>query len=140
MGLRADINDLIARYAWAADEDDIDGIAACFTADGVFATNNGSPPAEGVDAIRELFASARRRRAAAGQRTRHVMGNVLVAKCADGATAKSYLTLVTTQPDGRTAVECSAEYNDTLVQVGGKWRFSERRITFDVLPSSLVPD
>jgi uncharacterized protein (TIGR02246 family) len=135
---RSELDDLIFRYAWAADTDDVEGIAACFTVDGTFATNTGAVPCSGRDAIKEFFSAARRRRAEAGQKTRHLMGSLLFQEEAGAVRARSYLILVTTQPDGSTAVECSGEYRDRIVKVDGAWLFAEREIVFDATPVSLT--
>jgi 3-phenylpropionate/cinnamic acid dioxygenase small subunit len=137
MGIRREVEDAVYRYAWACDEDDIDAIVACFTQTGVFATNTGAPPCVGPAALAELFGGARKRRSDAGQRTRHVMTNVLVDDRHARVTARSYLTLFTTPLGGATFVECSGEYRDVLVRESGRWRFAERTVTFDAIPSSL---
>ena len=129
MGLRNEVQDLISRYAWAADSGDVEGYVGCFTKDGVFAIKD-VEPVVGEEAIRTFYQGARKRRVDAGQRTHHIMSNLVVAESTDGATAQSYLTLITREPDGSTGVERGGEYQDILVKVDGRWLFAERSLVF----------
>jgi uncharacterized protein (TIGR02246 family) len=129
MDLQSEVQDLISRYAWAADSGDVEGYVECFTEDGVFAIKD-VEPAVGAAAIRIFYQGARKRRVDAGQRTQHVMTNLVVVENADGATAKSYLTLITREPDGSTSVERGGEYQDVLIKKDGRWLFAERSLVF----------
>src|SRR5215217_1606735 len=66
---------LVERYAWAVDDDDVDGVVACFAPDARFVSADMA--LEGHEAIRSFFASALGG-AVAGRTSTHLMGNITV--------------------------------------------------------------
>ncbi len=137
MGLRNDIQDLLSEYVWANDQGDIDAMVGCFTPDGSFWTSSGADAVVGTDALHEFFGRARAYRADLGQQPRHLIGNVLVDGDGERVVARAYMTLIVTEADGTAGVACTGWYLDTIVRHDGRWRFSERRLTFDAVPATV---
>jgi ketosteroid isomerase-like protein len=137
MGLRRDIQDLHSEYVWANDRGDVDAILDCFVPDGVFWTNSGADAVVGRPALREFFARAQAYRAGLGQQPRHLVGNLLVERADGRVVARAYMTLVVTEADGTAGIACTGWYRDSIVRSDGRWRFAERRLTFDSVPGTV---
>lgn len=131
--MREAIEDVIIRYAWAYDEQEVEEAAALFTEDGTLEVSApGVAPAVGRAAIAAFLGAARAGRAARGEQPRHLVDNVrIVATDEDGAEVVSYMTLVLTHADGRATVDCAGTYADRFVREDGRWRIRSRRIGFD---------
>lgn len=133
MSDQAGIERTIVRYAWGYDSLDIDAVVDCFTEDAVIEVSvEGVEPARGHDGIRAFIGGARGRRAELGQQPRHLVTNIDIVDLDESeATARTYMTLVITHPDGRSEIDCAGTYDDRLVAVDGEWKLSSRRINFD---------
>jgi ketosteroid isomerase-like protein len=124
-----EINALFTRFTTALDRGDLDGVAGCFTEDGFIASPlmgdfRGHPE---IRAFAERTARAARERAA---QFRHVVSNLIAVTDGDRAHATCYLLDYMTA-DGKTELLSPGEYDCDLARVGGKWLFTERRITLD---------
>lgn len=136
MGLadeRAEIENVLGAYTFAYDENDMDAMAECFTADAVMTMRitDGDliGPFDGRDAIVGLMEKSL---ASQNDQRRHLVSNVVVRDVADGtATVSSYLTLISIA-DERLTVLSTARYEDELTRENGAWRFSRRHVQLDL--------
>ncbi|MFW6773905.1 nuclear transport factor 2 family protein [Nocardioides sp. CPCC 205120] len=130
---RAEIDDLLNRYAHAYDDRDAAGVGATFAEDGelslTIAGGDLVGPFVGREAIIAMMTGA-----LAGQddQRRHVASTLALDAC-DGtaAEARSYLTLVTIV-DGALSVVSTARYSDRLRRVDGRWLLARRHIALDL--------
>lgn len=131
--MHRDIENVINRYAWAADEGDLDALAGLLTGDArIEIPGQGVSVGPGPEAILEFFTKSIAARRERGQRSRHLISNIIVEATGDGtATARSYVAFVVTNPDGAAVLDATATYEDRLVEVDGGWRFIERRVIGD---------
>ena len=115
--------ELAARYNHAIDSGDVDGWLATWTADGLFQPPDG--PFEGQEALRRFAVGW----VAKMQNTRHWNTNFLIRGDGDAATMSCYLNLFGVK--GSAKLLASGRYADTLVKVGGAWKFRSRKVTVD---------
>lgn len=121
---RLDIQDLYGRYNHAIDFGDAEGWAACFTADGVFSSAQGSfSGPEQLAAFAKGYAD--------NIKGRHWVSNLVIEADGDGAKAKCYLVLYRLGGEGGPSILTTGVYNDVLVRDGGAWRFKSRTVTAD---------
>jgi hypothetical protein len=131
---RADIAELITRYATLNDTADWEAVAALYTEDG--RTNRPTAPDAFISGRAAILAALRARPPRA---SRHVVANVLVTLEGEArARACSQILLFTghAAPDGGLPVQSAAPpligtYEDTLVRTEAGWRFAERRGRLD---------
>ena len=62
---------------------------------------------------------------------KHCVMNTIVSVNGDRATARSYVVVV--QGGEQLAVSIAGRYEDGLAKVGGAWRFTERKVYFDLM-------
>ncbi|GEL17244.1 nuclear transport factor 2 family protein [Pseudonocardia asaccharolytica] len=116
------IIELLARYSWAFDAGDADGVATLFTENGVFHGSSG--PIEGRSALREFVKRAKANAAECSMQ--HWVGNTVLTRTEGNAVrARSYLTVVLVGEHAE--VRAAGEYDDLLVKESGEWRFTSRR-------------
>ncbi|OBH29249.1 hypothetical protein A5692_21145 [Mycobacterium sp. E342] len=135
LSARERIRDTIARYNWAGDAGDVDGLAATFCADGVLEIR-GREPLRGRSAIAAFLRGvAVTREADLKPIVRHVVSNVLFTGLnRDTAHVSSYFTVVT-----HVGLDHAGRYRDTLVPDGGTWLISHRKVSTDwVAPDSAM--
>jgi 3-phenylpropionate/cinnamic acid dioxygenase small subunit len=133
MADRGQITDVLNRYAWAYDENELDTIGDCFTADGVFSMRIAGGdligPFEGREGILGLMKGALEQQT---DQRRHVTTNVfLESESEDAATVVSYLTLLAVA-DGRLDVLSCGWYRDQFVLDGDRWRIRDRYLSLDL--------
>jgi uncharacterized protein (TIGR02246 family) len=125
---RLAIQDLFARYMWALDGGDADGILDCFTIDGALES-----PAigrrEGQDGLRE-FATRFSRFHANGAQLRHIISNIRCEVDGDRAKARCYLVVYLTR-NGGSRLLGPGHYDCDLRREGGRWLFETRRVLMD---------
>ena len=114
---RVGILDLAARYNYAIDEVDAEGWAATFTPDGVFDAGRGE--VTGTEALAKFVHDFQEHMAG----TEHWTNNHVIDGDGEQATHRCYLNLIRGE-SGESLLR--AKYNDTLVKVGGEWKFSRR--------------
>lgn len=125
---RQAISDVFARYMWAIDSGDVEGLVSCFTEDGALES-----PAVGRYAGRDglrAFASRFARFRANGSQLRHVISNLLVEGRGDRAFAKCYLVTFLTK-DGQSRLLGPGHYECRLRREAGIWRFESRLVVMD---------
>ena len=124
----AEINQLYARYSYGVDTQADDGwmYARTFTEDGEF--EFGAPePAMGRAQLRELARPGGGwDQGSGGQRSWHVLSNILIEPTADGANGTAYLLLVSGSEAGAPVVTGRGIYTDELVKTAEGWLFKKR--------------
>jgi uncharacterized protein (TIGR02246 family) len=125
---RAAIADLFARYMWALDTGDVDGLVDCFTEDGVL-TSPAVGEHRGHTAIRgfaERFAAYRRN----GAQLRHMISNLLIETDGNTGHARCYLTVFETRNDESRHLG-PGHYSCHLRNDAQGWRFTHRVVVMD---------
>lgn len=124
---RERIRDTLARYNWAGDAGDLNGLAETFRADGVLEIR-GFEPLRGRSAIAS-FLGGLNVDAPAGVKpiVRHNLTNVLITALArDVAQVSSYFTVLT-----HVGLDHFGRYRDTLAPDGDAWLISHRKVSTD---------
>jgi len=129
---RQDIQELLARSAWAYDEARLDVMEACFRPDAQMrlriAGGDVVGPYDGRAAVLDLIRGSIESQS---DQRRHVISNVFFeSQGIDEAVVLSNLTLLATA-DGEIAVLSAGVYRDTVVRSDGAWRFRERFLSLD---------
>jgi 3-phenylpropionate/cinnamic acid dioxygenase small subunit len=130
---RAEIDEVLNRYAQCVDADDLAGIAACFTEDAVLTMVAAGRTSirNGRSEILATFQASFAARTPASPPRRHVVSNlVLQEHTGDGARARCYVTVLRIV-DGEVRISTSGTYTDRLVRDADGWRIKERRGEFD---------
>ena len=136
---RAAIEDLMARYLFALDYNDLDTFIATFTDDAVFDFARGR--IEGKDAI---LAAVKGFKARIGQLyqdedgnpavLRHVLAHTAIRVVGDRAwTRAQWFEMANDGPGKSLKMGTFGIYEDKLERVDGRWLFSERRILNEFL-------
>lgn len=137
---RAEIEDLMARYLFAMDYNDLDTYAATFTEDGELEFASGS--AKGRDDIR---ATAQQFKERIGEFykdedgnpaiLRHVLGHSAIRVEGDTAWARSFWYEMANDGPGKTLkMGTFGIYEDEMIRRDGRWLFSRRRILNEFIP------
>lgn len=129
---KQDIQELLARSAWAYDEARLDVMEECFQSDAQMrlriAGGDVVGPYDGRTAVLDLIRGSIESQS---DQRRHVISNVFFeSQSADEAVVLSNLTLLATA-GGEIAVLSAGVYRDTVVRSDGAWRFRERFLTLD---------
>ena len=121
---RADIRDLLIRYASGIDRRDWALFRTVFTVDCV--VDYGAIGAwTGIDELTEFMDSTH----TMFGHTLHRMSNDAVVVAGDRASARSYVDALQMAPDGMTGVNGIGNYDDELVRAPDGWRIARRRFT-----------
>src|SRR5690349_7052569 len=125
---RLDIQDVIARYAWALDTGNVDAFVSCFSARGALIWDAFEEPDrwEGADALRAFITFFRDLPSSAGRQ--HHVSNIVITGSREVAHASSYVAVVLRQGDGPHAVNVMGYYEDELIREAGAWRLRQRVI------------
>jgi hypothetical protein len=125
---RLDIQDVIARCAWALDTANVEAFVACFSARGILIWDAFEEPDrwEGSDQLRAFASFLRDLPSSAGRQ--HHVSNMVITPSPEGAHASSYVTVVLRQGDGPHAVHVMGYYEDDLMREDGRWRIRQRAI------------
>ncbi|WP_243787847.1 nuclear transport factor 2 family protein [Saccharopolyspora gloriosae] len=130
--VRAEIEDLLARYALGYDEGDLDLLADCFTTDAVMSIEidgaESAGPFHGRDAIVDLVRETARSQS---DRRRHVITNLVLEQAGDQARARNYLTLFAVA-DGALRAIATGSYLSELRRTEQGWRLTRLRIRLDL--------
>jgi uncharacterized protein (TIGR02246 family) len=122
MSDKDEIRELLARYCFHLDAEDLPAMATLFTTDGVWETDFGI--GIGRDGIvthaRSLVTGPRPRRV-------HLTTNIVITLEGETATAISNWALVQNTPSGP-IVGSGGAYRDQLAKVEGRWYFKHRTI------------
>ena len=121
---RADVTELLVRYAAGIDRRDWPLFRSCFTAD-VVADYGDIGVWRGVDAITEFMERAH---AACGH-TLHRVTNPVITPNAEGVAARSYVDAVVMDGEYRRGTNAVGYNDDELVATDAGWKIESRRFT-----------
>jgi hypothetical protein len=134
------VENLLARFSFAHDDSDLDGVVDCFETGGVMRTWATATPGDvaehrGHEALR---ANTARSFSLRPHQRRHVTSNVHVRARAVDATwrayaVQSYLTIIDNRPDGARVV-ATGVYHDEVVVRDGRALFRSRGVQLDAAP------
>lgn len=127
MADRDDIEALIFEYARRIDDGDFAGVGVLFAA-GSVATADGTPLAEGAEAVTALYEATTRRYEDGTPHSHHVTTNVTVTVNGDRAAARSYFTVFQAAPAVPLQPIVAGRYDDTFRRATGAWQFDQRRM------------
>jgi hypothetical protein len=129
----SEISSLIYAYSDRIDQGDFEGLAELL-AHSDFGAGTG-PMLHGRDQILALYEKTVRRYDDGTPKTKHLVTNLVVeVDAATGtATARSYFTVLQAAPGKPLGPIVAGRYNDRFELTPGGWRFSERRITTDLV-------
>lgn len=121
---RADITEVLLRYATGIDRRDWDTFRTVFTADCVLDYGEiGS--FTGLDAVTDYMDEVH---ALAGH-TMHRLSNIVIALDGDRATARTYVDGLILAPDNASGVSAVGIYDDELLRTDQGWRIARRVFT-----------
>lgn len=124
---RAEIGELVTRYAIACDEHDMAHLESLFTTDAVFDTPNGMMRAEGRDAIMEMFVKVLAIRGPGYHWTHdHI---IRFDRGSEAAASGLVLSHAETTPNGTHSL-AAMKYDDEYRVEDGAWRFALRSLSF----------
>jgi len=127
------IENLLAEYAECVDAGDFARLGVMF-ADATFG-GEGDAAVHGRDAVEQLFGALVRVYEDGTPRTKHVTTNVHVEvdDAAGTATARSYVTVFQALPELPLQPIVAGRYRDRFALTAGRWCFTERRFTTDLV-------
>ena len=122
------IQDLVARYSWALDTGDIDGLIACFTPDARVIEEVFEDPDiwEGHDGIRRI--SEHYRNAANFPGRQHHTSQLQVNGDSEACDARSFVFVTECHGEPPYLLRFAGYYEDKIVRQDGQWLFKERTI------------
>jgi uncharacterized protein (TIGR02246 family) len=123
LAVHAAIGETLARYAYAVDDGDADGVAAVFTEDGELDVGNGVV-ISGRAALLEFF----RNRLARYTASSHHLSNIRIQVDGDRASSVCYVYARIWPVDAAEPGELWARYSDELVCAGEAWSIERRRL------------
>lgn len=123
---RAELAELIARYALAVDDRDIEAIAALFTPDGAFRSQDGVMNARGTEAVLEQF----RGRFRALKLSNHFSHDHVFKFGADPDAATGLVTAHAEVWRNGRALIGALRYQDSYRRYQGRWCFADRLLFF----------
>jgi len=137
---RAEIEDLMARYLFAMDYNDLDTYAQTFTEDGELEFASGAT--KGRDNIREIARQFKERIGSVYKDEdgnpavlRHVLAHSAIRVEGDKAWARSFWYEMANDGPGKTLkMGTFGIYEDEMVRQDGRWLFSKRRILNEFIP------
>jgi 3-phenylpropionate/cinnamic acid dioxygenase small subunit len=122
------IRELMACYCFHFDNGEFEQWLDLFTEEAVFDLGARGRFA-GRDALRKFLKIIPLTDGLPGMR--HCVMNSIVAVAGNQATAQSYVIVV--QGGDIVGITVAARYEDRLVKQGGAWRFTERKVHFDLM-------
>ena len=122
------IQDLVARYAWALDTGDIDGLIACFTPDARVVEEVFEDPDiwEGHEGIRRI--SEHYRNATNFPGRQHHTSQLQVEGDSEACDARSFVFVTECHGEPPYLLRFTGYYQDKVIKTGGQWLFKERII------------
>jgi 3-phenylpropionate/cinnamic acid dioxygenase small subunit len=130
---KLEVQELLARSAYALDERDLALLESCFAPDAVMVVEiaGGSGPAR-FDGRERIMGLMRDSMAAQRDKRRHVTTNtIFLAERGGEIELVSNLTLTSVE-NGAIRLVTSGLYRDRVRKQGGRWMLTERRIDLDM--------
>jgi uncharacterized protein (TIGR02246 family) len=127
---RLDVQELLARYAWAIDTLDVEGYVGVFTPDATLSLRG--VRYQGQEEIRNFARGLFARSNFPGRQ--HHNDQILIEAHPEGAAVRSYSQITQRFDDGSCHLILAGMYLDTCVRREERWLFSER--LYDVWPTS----
>jgi 3-phenylpropionate/cinnamic acid dioxygenase small subunit len=126
------IKNLLFRYAELIDFGDVDGVGALFEHATYRTAGFERAELRGAEAVADQIRSLVILYDGTPS-TKHVISNVIVEidSSGDGASARSYFTVLQSRPDLPLQPILAGRYQDRFERVGGVWRFTDRLIHID---------
>jgi len=124
---RTAIRELVARYCFAVDERDLDGIRRCFARAGIMRSLDGVMSARGREAVIEQFHG---RFAVLGPSNHYTHDHVIEFDDADATQATGTLNTHAEVVRNGEFLLASLRYHDRYCLEEGDWRFAERVLAF----------
>ena len=137
---RAEIEDLMARYLFALDYNDMDSFMTMFTDDAEFEFARGTAVGKAnilatVKAFKERIATIYVDEDGNPAILRHVLAHTAIRVEGDRAwTRAQWFEMANDAPGKKPKVGTYGIYEDELRKVGGRWLFAKRRILNEFLP------
>ncbi len=131
---RAEIENLLYRYAERIDLGDLAGVADLFE-HGVITTPDVEGGPSGREAVLGMYRSSTRLYEDGTPRTKHVTTNAIIEvdEAAGTATSRSYFTVLQALEDFPLQTIIAGRYHDSFKRVDGSWWFSERTMIPELL-------
>jgi ketosteroid isomerase-like protein len=122
------IQDLVARYAWALDTGDIDGLIACFTPDARMVEEVFEDPDVwvGHEGIRKVSEHYRNSKGFPGRQ--HHTSQLQVEGDGERCTARSFVFVTECHGEPPYLLRFCGYYQDSIVKTASGWLFDERII------------
>jgi hypothetical protein len=124
--VRAEYENITARYMFAFNSLNADDLVATFTEDGII--DLGGIIKRGRQEIRE-WVEKKREEVKEVKRLRYFITNMVVDVKGDKVTAKAFWVKLAMGNDGSGRVVRYGQYEDSLVYVNGEWLFSKRIVS-----------
>lgn len=124
------IENLIFSYAALVDAGDFDGVGELF-AEGEFVGSGGA--VSGASGISGMLRDTVIVYEDGTPRTKHVTTNVALEVTGDTATSRAYFTVLQAVPGLPLQTIAAGRYADRFTKRDGRWRFTERRATVDLV-------
>ena len=122
---RADVAEVLVRYATGIDRREWKLFRSCFTED-CHADYGDTGVFEGVEALAEFMM---RVHAPMGHILHRITNEAVTRIADDRVAARSYVDAVLMAPDGQRGVHAMGFYDDELVRTDDGWRIARRRFT-----------
>ncbi len=119
-----EITELLHAYCRAADRNDADALAECFTEDCVCDYGPDAPPERGREARRAAAA----RDLALFAATSHLLGNITIERETPDRARVASVVHAWHRPLAGGSWTLYAEYHDVVVRTDAGWRITERRL------------
>ena len=140
--LRAAVEELVARYAHAIDNDELESWPDFFVKDGQYLVTtrdnhrSGRPLGvmycDGRGMMQDRVTAARRAIVFEPHVYRHIVGSVLAAAMPDGSCAvESHFHVLRTNAEGATVTYAAGRYIDEVIADGDRLRFRKRIVVLD---------
>ena len=128
------IQNLVYSYCHRIDRGDFAGVGELFAHADIIVPA-ATQPVRGVQAIHDMYAKFTRRYPDGNTpKTAHVTSNLIIeADGADAAHSQSYFMVHQATAALPLQPIIGGRYFDSFARVGGKWRFTERRIEIDLV-------
>lgn len=129
--LDASVRQFYARHMQLLDDGKVEEWAACFTEDGIFATDAHPRPARGRD---QIIAGARQvvaQLAEEGIVRRHWLGMSAIGREGETLRVRSYALVIQSSPGSGPSLRASTTCEDVLVPDGDSWLIRHRLVERD---------